>query len=96
MQTLPVLKFGTVRCPHCRAEFDGHSATDGSGDHPTHGDVTMCIRCGQPSIFDAHDKCLRMPSTPELREFEENPHFRKVRSLILSDVIRRMAAAAKD
>jgi hypothetical protein len=69
------LRFGEMICPHCGKRLDQHD--DLKGSYPKHGDVSLCIECGRLSIFDAHEKCLRMPSTPELREFEQDPEVQR-------------------
>lgn len=56
-------------CPHC-----GHVCTDASelknrGKKPKEGDLSMCIRCGQYSVFVARAKGgLRKPSKWETNE----------------------------
>ena len=62
-------------CPGCGKVNDRHSDMT-SDAKPKHGDVSICIDCGQLSVFDLHERCLRLPRADELREFEQDPRLR--------------------
>lgn len=46
-------KVPPVPCPACGAELDGAWATDGSGERPSPGDVTICIYCAEMLCYTA-------------------------------------------
>jgi hypothetical protein len=53
-------------CPHC---FVAHEAATGVGDahgkRPDDGAISICIQCGEPSIFYEGGTKLRKPDSAE-------------------------------
>jgi hypothetical protein len=79
------LKFGDKRpstldttCIHCGKRLDQHS--DFEGGIPKHGDASLCIGCGQLSIYDLYEKCLRLPTDTERYELEQDPKVRRFKA----------------
>ena len=65
MTKTPSVERSTV-CPWCRAEND--RVSNCHHDQPTtpqNGDVSVCIECGAPSIFDDVPGGLRAPNEAE-------------------------------
>ncbi|MGF6641795.1 hypothetical protein [Paraburkholderia sp. MM6662-R1] len=62
-------------CPHCGKTNDTHDNMR-SDAKPKHGDASLCIGCGQLSVFDLLENCLRLPSDSESREFDQDPQIR--------------------
>jgi hypothetical protein len=55
-----------LTCPHCLAHNDAHTSAAGDADAvPADGDVSFCFYCGELSIFDMHERCLRLPTVAE-------------------------------
>ena len=59
-------------CPHCGIE---HELATGMGQNesqkPSEGSVSLCIRCGKPSIFTS-DLQLRKPTARESADLATN------------------------
>jgi hypothetical protein len=54
-----------TRCPWCRTEHELATGID-TRDGPAEGDRTLCIRCGEISVFDGKVKGgLRKPNAKE-------------------------------
>lgn len=67
------------QCPFCGKECDLVSNTSGSR-MPEDGDLSLCIGCGEFSIFDpAMATGLRKPNTLEYESIANNPHARLAR-----------------
>lgn len=74
------LKIGKrVTCPHCGKVHTDHMPVS-AGPRPKKGDVSICITCGQASIFDRVPGWLRLPTDDEWRELEQTPELRRARS----------------
>lgn len=57
------------RCPFCGAEHDVASDINNEGKTPTPGDFSLCIGCGEWSVFDPFWKGnLRKPKFDEYQE----------------------------
>lgn len=68
-------------CRKCGRRNDCASGTDGA--RPTPGDVSICIQCGEVSLFtDAFD--LREPTPEEADEIARDPVVTRFRMAIAS------------
>jgi hypothetical protein len=41
----------TFYCPYCNAEFDAATDVKNVLSDPEDGDLSLCIRCGEPAVF---------------------------------------------
>ncbi|MEJ6847493.1 hypothetical protein V3589_14895 [Sinorhizobium fredii] len=68
-------------CPFCAQRYDAASAIAGNAD-PVNGDVTLCMNCGEWSMFDASvPGGLRKPSDSEYEVIVANPITGKARKV---------------
>lgn len=58
-------------CPYCHYKVDRCLNISTAGP-PKAGDFTLCIRCGNLSIFDSELK-MRVPSEDDLAELAKSP-----------------------
>lgn len=65
-------------CLGCGAANDRTTETSESGRKPEAGDATICVSCGQASIFN-EDLSLRLPTEEENQALARNEHFQKIR-----------------
>lgn len=61
-----------LTCPHCGAANDRYSDPKRPDATPKDGDISICVDCGECSIFDLHKQCLRLPSIDEQHELDSN------------------------
>jgi len=61
-------------CLRCGHRLDAVSTIEDKFSAPSPGDVTVCINCGLPMIFDDKFK-LRRPTQAELDELEFNADY---------------------
>lgn len=63
-------------CPYCRenVSFSTEVITkEGERENtPKNGDISICIRCAEISIYDNNGAILRKPTKEELREMNSN------------------------
>ena len=57
-----VTRLPPTRCPACGRPLDAAGTTDGSAGTPGPGDLTACLRCGEP---------LRFTDTMDVRRLTE-------------------------
>jgi hypothetical protein len=51
---MDTVRLRASQCPHCGKRLDALSTLDGPvPDHPTEGDLMVCIGCGEALRFDA-------------------------------------------
>ncbi|CAK1277870.1 Uncharacterised protein [Burkholderia pseudomallei] len=63
-----------LTCPHCGAPHDRHSDPTRPNKAPINGDWSICIDCGEVSVFDLHEHCtLRAPTTDEANDIASDP-----------------------
>jgi hypothetical protein len=65
-------------CPHCGYRTTKASLECGPVSSPTPGAVSLCLRCGEWSIFDQQLK-LRKPTDDEFMEIAEDEDLRRLR-----------------
>ena len=69
-----------AKCWRCGRK---HTAATGAFDKslvPKDGDITLCIRCGEWSVFASTDPSgIRRPTIEEFMEIGEDPRCRKLR-----------------
>lgn len=70
---------GVLVCPHCGKHHTDHTVLNERPVRPHHGDVSLCIRCGQIGVFDAHQRAIRLPSAAEWAEFALLPEVQAAR-----------------
>ena len=64
-------------CPHC-----GYKTDRASGDvQPQAGDISVCLRCGNPSLF-TEGLGLRLPTLTEQLDLDGNSEIEKIQSAI--------------
>ena len=74
----------TTLCAFCGNEHDRTTAVTEAGTartepYPVEGDVTLCIRCGEFSVFDSRVAGgLRRPTPDEREQLDHNPHVQTV------------------
>jgi hypothetical protein len=70
--------FHTV-CPFCAAQCDAASEVMDTDDAPTDGDISLCLYCGQFSMFkrDAPGG-LRVPTRREAREITRDADLQRL------------------
>jgi len=63
-------------CPYCNKENDRISNCKGDGDdNPNEGALSMCMTCGEPSIF-TKDLELRKVTEEEFKEMYKDEDFK--------------------
>jgi hypothetical protein len=75
-------QFSTI-CAFCDYEHELTSAVTERGvrtePHPSDGDATLCIKCGEFNIVDQQDaRGLRRPTEQERKELASNPMVKAV------------------
>lgn len=70
-------KLSEDACAFCRKRVDRCSGQA----KPAPGDVTVCIGCGNVSVFTEKLK-LRKPTAAELKEITEDPRIKEVQKAI--------------
>ncbi|GAA0925226.1 hypothetical protein [Pseudonocardia zijingensis] len=71
-------------CPHCGRRNRHHMAVRAGAGPPTPGNVSLCIGCFRPAVYENGPAGLRLrlPSADELSTIEANPQYqRAVRKL---------------
>lgn len=68
--------FTGATCPHCRRRAHLAGDVDGEGIEPAAGDATICIKCGEWSIF-MENLQMRKPTELEARELARDPNVRE-------------------
>ena len=72
-------------CLYCNHKLDG--ATQVNGNHqPKPGDVSICIACGNVSIFK-EDMTLRKPSPEEEAEMQNDPNILEAQRAIFASYV---------
>jgi hypothetical protein len=66
----------TVLCPVCAARVEATDEDTGELIHPGPGDIALCPRCGQPSIFTGNGLQARLPTEAERDELLTDPAVR--------------------
>lgn len=61
-----------LSCPHCGAVHECHSDPLNKDAVPKDGDISVCIDCGEFSIFDLRERCLRLPTDEEMHDLDTN------------------------
>jgi hypothetical protein len=82
-------------CPHCGAAHEVATSTTQFEDAtaPRHGDLSLCIQCGQWAVF-THDGALRTPSPDEATHIKRAPFCQQAEfSWFLMDLHRRQRSA---
>ncbi len=74
----------SVICPFCDYEADCASAVTekdvSTEPYPENGDASLCIKCGQISVFDHdHARGLRRPTAQECKAMIDDPKIQHVR-----------------
>lgn len=72
----------TYRCPQCGYGQDHASSIDGDQD-PKAGDVALCMKCGDATLFTA-DLRHRRPTPAEQRQIDAQDDVRRARAAITS------------
>jgi hypothetical protein len=69
-----------VTCPSCGYVVDSHDSFD--GDPPGANAVSLCLRCGEPSVYVivGSTLALRFPDAGELRDINATPAYQRLRS----------------
>lgn len=67
-------------CPYCNHLLDGISQVNGE-NLPEPGDASICIQCGNVSVFD-DDLSLRKPLPEEESAIQEDPTIREAQRAI--------------
>ncbi len=68
----------TTTCPHCGYLHEPVGGVDAETP-PRNGDITICLRCGVPSIFAlAKPGKLRKPTKREQRSLDNDPRISKL------------------
>lgn len=81
------MKIGTPRkgrerhCPTCNYLCDGQTGV-GNDSTPSAGDLSVCFKCGEISIFDDSELGLRKPTDAEHAEALTYPEIIRVRHVI--------------
>lgn len=57
-------------CPSCKLEMNALTPTNGSMNEPSEGHITICLNCGQISVFNS-DMSLSPITMELLNEIEE-------------------------
>lgn len=76
-------------CPSCGHKIDRTSSVHGDYG-PAEGDISLCIRCANVSIFDS-ELGLRRPSMREFNQLMDDPELRET-ILKAKSVIKRVTA----
>ena len=64
------------RCPHCDAKLD--AASSATGATPSPGDLTVCIHCALPLIFDSDCRlCVMTPADMRRLDLETAGELRR-------------------
>jgi hypothetical protein len=66
-------------CPYCAYTFDALGTADGSDGAPADGDVTVCMNCTKPMIFDGGH--VRKAKYAEELEMESSPDYAEMRAV---------------
>jgi hypothetical protein len=75
-------------CPWCRFQIDAASGVRHERP-PERGDITMCIECGEWSVFDGRKLKLRKPTDAEYDDIAAKPDARDARSAWLMMQMKR-------
>ena len=69
------------RCTKCGTEHEAVTNAR-AGDHkaPSPGDASICFRCSWVMVF-AEDMTMRDPTPEEKRQFDADPHIRRIRRI---------------
>jgi len=66
-------------CPNCGAQHDV-AGTINSDDRPSDGDVSLCVQCGEPAIFDfSLPGNMRKPTIEELEHIAADPDIERMK-----------------
>jgi hypothetical protein len=68
-----------LTCPHCGKHNTEHSTVDGADIQPRHGDFTICLTCGEWSVFGEGGLSLRKPRPSEALEIKESAYCQRVK-----------------
>ena len=66
-------------CPWCSQTHELATSIDGDAV-PEAGDITLCVRCGEWSIFSDTPPVLRKPTDAEFLEIGTNEMMRRMRA----------------
>ena len=78
MKTAKTFEVPVRLCLGCGAVNDRTTETTGGGHKPVAGDATICVSCGQVSIFN-EDLSLRPPTKDEEEALATNENYQRVR-----------------
>ena len=84
---MPHIKYHS-RCWNCGHECDSIRSIDSNPDlKPSNGDLSICLKCGSPAIFDdTMPDGVRKPTPQEKREFLE------LVEAVMMDMMHQMSA----
>ena len=68
--------FTGATCPHCKRRAHLAGEMDGETIEPAAGDCTLCIKCGEWSIFTENLQ-MRKPTEDEARELASDDNVRE-------------------
>lgn len=69
-----------MTCPYCKKYNPCHSHVDGTAK-PSDGDISMCIDCGEPAVFQFEYTSLRKINEQEIIELKKDGTWNKIRKL---------------
>jgi hypothetical protein len=70
-------------CPYCGKENDmAELAQHAESTAPVDGDISLCIGCGEPAIFN-DDLSVRKPTAKEYADIMKEVHVQKARAIIM-------------
>lgn len=71
-----------MKCPHCQTYNPDHSAVlDDGCPPPMEGDISICIKCGEISIFKTGAKELRKANDHDIDQMVKNGLWKTVHKI---------------
>lgn len=68
-------------CPFCHAQFDATTSLTDPNGTPEAGDTTICIQCGEVSLFELKPLRLRKPTDKEYLELGADENIKRSRKV---------------
>ena len=70
------------KCPHCGAQQNRATSTDGLKGGPEENDITLCMACGTFGAFD-QNLAMRKLTPEEMVEVENSAYLKRLRQFWL-------------